>query len=187
MKKVVFLLAFILTVSSGFSQKRKRMQQANNMSPEQRTTLAVKKLTLTLDLDKSQARKVHNLYSKMAKIRMEKGQKMRKDGMEKREQMMKIKKASKDRADYKERVKKAIKEGKLKKEDLGRRGMKRKVPNFDAQNKALDHMIAMQSEMKKILTKEQYAKYKKMQKHRMKTAKHKIKKHKKAKRMKKSR
>ena len=186
MKKIVFLLAFILTVSSGFSQKRKRMQQANNMSPEQRTTLAVKKLTLTLDLDKNQAKKVHNLYSKMAKARMGKRQEMRKEGMAKREEMMKIKKASKNRADFKKRIEKAIKEGKLKKEDLGRKRM-RKGPDFDAQNKALDHMIAMQSEMKKILTKEQYTKYKKMQKHRVKTAKHKIKKHKKAKRMKKSR
>jgi hypothetical protein len=46
-------------------------------------------------------------------------------------------------------------------------------------------MIALQSEMKKILTKEQYAKFKKMKKRRIKSAKHKVKKHKMAKRVKK--
>ena len=34
MKKVIFLLAFILTVSSGFSQKKKRVHQADTMTPE---------------------------------------------------------------------------------------------------------------------------------------------------------
>lgn len=64
------------------------------------------------------------------------------------------------------------KEGKLKKEQLAKMKKRRKRgPNFEAQNTALDHMIAMQSEMKKILTKEQYEKFKKMKKHRVKSVK----------------
>ena len=172
MKKVLFLLAIIFTTSSAFSQKGKRMHQANNMTLEQRTTLAVKKLTLALELDKKQAKKIEALYSKMAKNRMEKGQKMRKESMVKREKMMKIKKASKDRADFKRRVEKAVKDGELKKEDL--RMQRRRKTNFDAQNKALDHMIALQSEMKKILTPEQFEKFKKMKKRRVKSAKNKM-------------
>ena len=176
MKKIALVLAFIFTVSAGFSQQRKRMvRKTDQMSTEQRTTLAVKKLTLALDLDKSQAKKIHKLYSKRAKVRMEKGAKMKKEGMVKREKMMKIRKASKDKGDYKQRVKKAIEKGEIKREDL--RGMKRSVRvrkgggDFDSANKALDRMIAHQSEMKKILTKEQYATYKKMQKNRVKAAK----------------
>lgn len=177
MKKVLFLLAIIFTTSSAFSQKRKRMYQANNLTSKQRTTLAVKKLTLALELDKKQAKKVAVLFNKMAKNRLEKGQKMRKESMEKREKLMKIKKASKDRADFKRRVEKAVKNGELKKEDL--RMQRRRKPNFEAQNKALDQMIALQSEMKKILTPEQFEKYKKMKKRRVKSAKHKMDKRKK--------
>ena len=168
MKKIIFLLVFILTVSSGFSQKRKRVHQANHMTSEQRTILTVKKLTLALDLDRNQAKKVAVLFTKMAKKRKAKGQKVKKEMMVKREKMMKERK-----------------EGKLKKEHKGKMRVKRRGQNFDAQNKALDHMIALQSEMKKILTKEQYARFKKMKKRRIKSAKHKVKKHKIAKRMKK--
>ena len=167
MKKVIFLLAFILTVSSGFSQKRKRVHQADTMTPEQRTTLAVKKMTLALDLDRNQAKKVAAVFTKMSKKRMAKGQKVRKERMVKREKMMKERK-----------------EGKRMKEHKGKMRVKRKGQNFDAQNNALDHMIALQSEMKKILTKEQYAKFKKMKKRRVKVAKHKIKEHKMKKRVK---
>lgn len=175
MKKVVFLLACILTVSSGFSQERKRVHQANHMTPEQRTTLAVKKMTLALDLDKNQAKKVAALFTKMSKKRIAKVQQVRKEGMMKRDKTMKLKKAAKKR--------------KLSKEDIGkmRKVRKKRGSSFDAQNKALDRKIAMQSEMKKILTKDQYTTYKKMHKHRMKTAKQRVKKHKKEIRAKRSR
>lgn len=114
MKKILFLLAFVLTVSSGFSQKRKRMHRADNMTPEQRTTLAVKKLTLALDLDKSQAKKVKALYTKMAKKRMA-NRKVRKDkNADARMELAKIKKNSKNKEDFKKQVKVAIKEGKIK-------------------------------------------------------------------------
>jgi hypothetical protein len=185
MKKVALLLAFIFTVSSGFSQQRKKMRKAEHMTPEQRTTLTVKKLTLALDLDKAQARKVKALYEKMSKERTKMMKERRDNSMEKREKLMKIKKSSKDNADFKRKVEKAIKEGKLKKEDLRR--TKRRRPNYEAQNKALDHMIALQTEMKKILTKEQYEKFKKLKKRRMHSAKDKMRKVKKKRRVKKSR
>jgi hypothetical protein len=44
----------------------------------------------------------------------------------------------------------------------------RRDANFEAKNKHLDHMITLQNRMKKILTKEQYETYKKMEKHRVK-------------------
>lgn len=182
MKKIIFLLAFILTVSSGFSQKRKRMHKADNMTAEQRTTLAVKKLTLALDLDKNQAKKVTTLYTEMAKKRM-KFRKKRKNAKADSDILIaKIKKNSNSKEDFKKQVKKAIKDGKLKKEDF--RKMRKRGLSFEEKNKALDHMITLQNKMKKILTKEQYEKFKKMKKHRVKSAKHKMKKHKMAKRVK---
>lgn len=65
--------------------------------------------------------------------------------------------------------------------------MRKRGRSFEAKNKALDHMIAMQNEMKKILTKEQYEKFKKLKKRKIKSAKHKMKKHKMAKRHKRAR
>ena len=51
------------------------MHQANNMTPEQRTTLAVKKMTLALDLDKSQAKKVAVFLLKWLKKEWQKDRK----------------------------------------------------------------------------------------------------------------
>ena len=182
MKKAAFLLAFLLTVSAGFSQQRKRMaKKADHMTLKQRTTLAVKKLTLTLDLSSDQAKKITSLYTKMGKQKMEKMKKVKAKNAQTREKIAKIKKASKDKADFKMRVQKAVKKGELKKEDLGKM-RRRRGGDFDSKNQALDHMIAFQNSMKKILTKEQYQKFKKLKMHRAKTAKHKVKKHKKMKR-----
>jgi hypothetical protein len=157
MKKAAFLLAFILIVSSGFSQQKEKAPQENQMTPKQRTTLAVKKLTLALDLDTNQIEKVTTLFTQMSKKKMVKGQKVRKERMVKREKMMKIRKE--------------IQEGKLKREDVAKMRKRRKDSNFDTQNNALDHLISMQNEMKKILTKEQFTTYKKIQKHKVKKRK----------------
>ena len=54
MKNIAFALAFILTVSAGYSQQRKRMAKADTMTPEQRVTLSVKRMALQLDLSKDQ-------------------------------------------------------------------------------------------------------------------------------------
>ncbi|WKD84974.1 hypothetical protein KCTC32516_00311 [Polaribacter huanghezhanensis] len=162
MKKIAFALAFILTASAGFSQQRKRMAKADMMTPEQRATLSVKRMALQLDLTKDQTQKITALYTEMGTQRKVKGDQMRKEAMASRDKIAKIKKESKDRADFKEKVGKAIKSGELKKEGLKRRRGKR--VDFDTANKALDNRIEFQAKMKKILSPEQYEKFTKLQK-----------------------
>lgn len=166
MKKLALALALIFTVSAGFSQQRKRMARNNNMTPEQRATLTAKKLTLQLDLSKDQTRKITALYTKMAKERKAKGDKMKKGAMASKAKLAKIKKQSKNNADFKERVQKELKAGRLQKEDVAllRRGRGRAKVDFDTANKALDNRIEFQSKMKKILSPEQYQKFTKIQK-----------------------
>jgi len=171
MKKVAFVFVFIFIVSAGFSQQRKRMDKADNMTPEQRVTLSVKKMALQLDLSKDQTQKITALYTDTAKQRKVKGDKMRNDAIASRGKLANIKKESKDNADFKERVGKAIKSGELKKEDDNR--MRRKV-DFDTANDALDNRIEFQSKMKKVLTPEQYKKFTKLQKRKVINAKKKM-------------
>ncbi|GEM_PF-982120 len=171
MKKVAFVFVFIFIVSAGFSQQRKRMDKADNMTPEQRVTLSVKKMALQLDLSKDQTQKITALYTDTAKQRKVKGDKMRNDAIASRGKLANIKKESKDNADFKERVGKAIKSGELKKEDVNR--MRRKV-DFDTANDALDNRIEFQSKMKKVLTPEQYKKFTKLQKRKVINAKKKM-------------
>lgn len=172
MKKIAFLLVCIFTTTIGFSQKRK-MHKAELMTAEQRATLTAKKLTLALDLNEAQAKKVKALYTKMGKEKMMKRQKMRKEHMKKREKLMKIRKQSKDQEDFKRKLEKAIKEGKIEKRDV--KEMRRRKSSFEARNRALDHMITMQKEMKKILTKEQFEEYKKLKKHKAHKARKRVK------------
>jgi len=171
MKKVAFVFVFIFIVSAGFSQQRKRMDKADNMTPEQRVTLSVKKMALQLDLSKDQTQKITALYTDTAKQRKVKGDKIRNDAIASRGKLANIKKESKDNADFKERVGKAIKSGELKKEDVNR--MRRKV-DFDTANDALDNRIEFQSKMKKVLTPEQYKKFTKLQKRKVINAKKKM-------------
>lgn len=173
MKKIAFTLAFIFTVSAGFSQQRKRMAKVDTMTLEQRATLSAKKMALQLDLTKDQTKKITALYTEMGKQRKEKGDKMRKEAMASRAKLAKIKKESKDNADFKVRVGKAIKSGELKKEDatLMRRGRGRTKIDFDTANEALDNRIEFQSKMKNILTPEQYQKFTKLQKRKVGKAK----------------
>ena len=173
MKKVALVLAFIFTVSAGFSQQRKRMAKKNNMTPEQRATLSAKKLTLQLDLSKDQTRKITALYKDMAKERRAKGDKMKKDAMASKAKLAKIKKNSKNNADFKARVQKELKAGRLQKEDVAllRRGRGKAKMDFETANKALDNRIAFQTKMKKILSPEQYQKFSKLQKRKVGKAK----------------
>ncbi len=168
MKKIALVLAFIFTVSAGYSQQRKRMGRVDSMTPEQRATLSVKRMALQLDLSKDQTTKITALYTEMGKQRKVKGDQMRKDAMASKTKLAKIKKESKDNADFKEKVEKAIKSGELKKGDLNK--MRRRV-DFDSANKALDNRIEFQSKMKNILTPEQYEKFTKLQKRKMGDAK----------------
>jgi protein CpxP len=171
MKKIAFALAFILTASAGFSQQRKRMGKADMMTPEQRATLTVKRMALQLDLTKDQTQKITALYTEMGTQRKVKGDQMRKDALASRAKLAKIKKESKDKADFKERMGRAIKSGELKKEDVKR--MRRRV-DFDTANTALDNRIEFQAKMKKILNPEQYEKFTKLQKRKIGKAKKKM-------------
>jgi len=168
MKKIAFALAFILSVSAGFSQQRKRMAKADKMTPEQRAILAVKKMALQLDLTKDQTKKITALYTEIGIQRKVKGDQMKKEALASRTKLAKIKKESKDKANFKQRIEKAIKSGELKKEDIKR--MRRRV-DFDTANNALDNRIEFQAKMKKILSPEQYKKFTKLQKRKFAKAK----------------
>jgi len=174
MKKLASILllvfAFTFTAQAQRGQRGDKMRKMERMTPEQKVTLTVKRLTLKLDLTKDQAKKVSTLFSKMSKNRMAKVRKMKKSHGETRAKLAKVKKGSKDNADFKKKVAKLVKEGKIKREDLGK--MRKRGGDFNTQNQALDHQIAFQNSMKKILTKEQYEKFKKLKKHRVKKSKH---------------
>ena len=184
MKNIAFVLAFLLTVSAGYSQQRKRMAKADVMTPEQRATLSVKRMALQLDLSKDQTTKITALYTEMGKQRKVKGDQMRKEALASRTKLAELKKNSKDNADFKEKVEKAIKSGKLTKEDVAR--MKRARVDFNTANEALDNRIEFQAKMKQILSPEQYGKFRKLQKNRMGKAKGKMAKERKMKNRKKT-
>lgn len=88
MKKLIVLAALVIS-SATFGQenhrekrehhKKGRMEMMKDLSPEQMTTLRTKKLTLALDLTKTQQNKMHALHLENAKAK--------KDQMKKREQL----------------------------------------------------------------------------------------------------
>ena len=88
MKKLIVLAALVIS-SVTFGQenhrekrehhKKGKMEMMKDLSPEQMATLRTKKLTLALDLTKTQQNKMHALHLENAKAR--------KDQMKKREQL----------------------------------------------------------------------------------------------------
>ena len=118
---LVLVFAFILSANS--QQKRKRFQK-EKMSVEQASTLAVKKMTLHLELTDAQQKKILPLI----KAQME----------DRRANMKKFK------------------EHKEKKEKIS------SDDRYKMANKKLDKQIEFQKEMKSILNKEQYEKFKKV-------------------------
>ncbi|MDG2194742.1 MAG: hypothetical protein P8K77_07875 [Polaribacter sp.] len=82
MKKIAGILAFVLafTVSTQ-AQKgehhKKRMHKGNNLTVEQKTTLAVKRLALTLDLSNAQMQKIKPLIAKQMSERAAMHKKMK--------------------------------------------------------------------------------------------------------------
>lgn len=88
MKKLIVLAALVIS-SVTFGQenhrekrehhKKGRMEMMKDLSPEQMATLRTKKMTLALDLTKTQQNKMHALHLENAKAR--------KDQMKKREQL----------------------------------------------------------------------------------------------------
>lgn len=177
MKNTINILIFVFALSiSAQAQRTNRGQIAEKMTPEQLTTLAAKKLTLQLDLTAAQTKKVSAIYLKIANDRAEMASKRKAENDATKAEMFKIKKESKDQAEYKANLAKAIKEGKIKRSDF--RANNRKL-DFNTANKALDAQIAFQNEMKTILSPEQFVKFKKIQQSKKRSIKDKLAKHKK--------
>ena len=165
---LVVVFAFTFTAQA---QRPNRAQMGSNLTPEQRTTLAVKKMALQLDLTKDQMKKVSDLYAVKGKERAAMVQKIMKERAGTRTELAKIKTESKDQADFKRRVASAVKDGKIQKGSMQRM---RPVADFESQNKALDAQLDFQNKMQKILTPVQYEKFKKMRNGKMKMAKNKM-------------
>lgn len=68
MKKVIAILVAVLSISTAQAQRGKK-GDFEKMTPEQRTELAVKKMTLKLDLTPSQANQVKPLLLEQSKER----------------------------------------------------------------------------------------------------------------------
>lgn len=181
MKNILFLVAFLLTATAGFSQKRKQLQRVNSVKLEQRNKLAVKKLTLQLDLNQRQAKRVKALMKELSTERMTRQLKARKMRLQQREKRITLRKESKDVADFRRKVQREIVKGHLNKQQARKMKRRRLANSFEAKSHALDHMIAMRKGMKTILTEAQFTRYKKLQLRRMRVAKHNIKKAKKMK------
>ena len=181
MKNILCLVAFLLTVSTGFSQKRKQLKRVDLVQLEQRRTLAVKKLTLQLDLNKRQASSVEALMKELSTERMNRRIAERKANMQQREKLMTLRKESNSEAEFRKSVQEELENGNLNR-PLTEKMRKRKLSNnFEAKNRALDHMIAMRKGMKNILNETQYEAYKKIQLRNMRVAKQKMEKAKKMK------
>ncbi|ARV16265.1 hypothetical protein [Polaribacter sp. SA4-12] len=82
MKKIVSILVLVIAVTFTTQAQKKRGERGSNLTAEQHTTLAVKKMTLALDLSAKQQREIKPLLmAKMAerKASMEKRKEARKN------------------------------------------------------------------------------------------------------------
>jgi len=114
---LVVLLAFSFTAEA---QRTNRARMGSNMSPEQRSTLTAKRMALQLDLSKDQINKVAKLFEEKAKQRAEAAHERAKKVADTRIKIAKIKKDSKDNADFKKRVAAEEKNGKMQRRGAAR-------------------------------------------------------------------
>ncbi|WP_233861211.1 hypothetical protein [Tenacibaculum piscium] len=145
MKKIitvlVFAIGFTLTTQAQHGKRNHANKENEKLTVAQKTTLAVKKMALKLDLTASQQREITPLLAdKIAK---------RKENHQKR---------------------KAIKKSGEKRNELSANEI------FDKKNDHLNTQIAFKAKMKRILNKEQYERFEKMN-HRKKHNGRKNKKH----------
>ena len=160
LKRIITFTAIVFLVAvSANAQKKTRTQRNISINSEQRAILSVKKLTLQLDLTKEQTKKVSRLYTETAKRRtaIAKRKKAKNDASKKA--LLKIRKESKSKEDYRAKLGKAIKDGKIKRTDLTRANRR---ADFETQNQSLDVQIDFQRKMKTILNVEQYKKFKRL-------------------------
>ncbi|WP_196886542.1 hypothetical protein [Aureivirga sp. CE67] len=145
MKKLIAIIVLLVTVTvSAQDKKPHHKHKKADFTPEQQAIIKTKKMTLALDLNKSQQDKILKINTDLAHERAE------------------------NKAKWKENKAKGIKLTDDQK--------------FELINTKLDKQIAIQNEMKDILSQEQFEQWKKVKKKMFKERKHKaakIKKHKK--------
>lgn len=141
MKKVVATLVLVFAVAFTTQAQRGKKGDFEKLSVAQKTDLAVKKMTLRLDLSPAQQNQIRPLLA---------------------EQM--TKRAAKH-AEFKKMKESGKKREKISAEE-----------RYKKQSERLDEMIAFKTDMKRILTPEQFAKFEKGAKRKMGKRKHKMKK-----------
>ncbi|WP_196891847.1 hypothetical protein [Aureivirga marina] len=150
MKRIIAIIVLLVTVTvSAQEKKQQKRSHKADFTPEQQAIIKTKKMTLALDLNKSQQDKILRINTEIAK----------------------------ERATMKAQWKENKAEGKKLTDD----------EKFNLINAKLDRQIAVQNEMKDILSKEQFEKWRKMSHKYAKARKHKAKKIKKHKKMEKVR
>ena len=127
----ILVLAFAFTLSA--QAQKKRNDKRPELSIEQQTNLAIKQMTLTLDLSEKQQNQITPVMTAQAASK--------KTAMEKRREMRKNK--TKPTADE----------------------------IYEMKSKFLDNQIAFKNSMKEILNEEQFEKFQKMAKRKMKKGK----------------
>ena len=137
MKNLVKIIVLVFAFTFTAQAQKKRENRASKLTIEQQTTLAVKKMTLALDLSDKQQQQIKPIV--MAKMT--------------------------DRQAFIENRKVAKENNEKPTSDQ----------IFAIKNKQLDNQIIIKNSIKNILNKEQFERFEKMQKNRMRMAKHKMK------------
>lgn len=133
MKQFASILVLVFAFTLSAQAQKKRNEKRPELSIEQQTNLAIKQMTLTLDLSEKQQNQITPIMTAQAASK--------KNAMEKRREMRKNK--TKPTADE----------------------------IYEMKSKFLDNQIAFKNSMKEILNEEQFEKFQKMAKRKMKKGK----------------
>ena len=133
MKQFACILVLVFAFTLSAQAQKKRNEKRPELSIEQQTNLAIKQMTLTLDLSEKQQNQITPIMTAQAASK--------KTAMEKRREMRKNK--TKPTADE----------------------------IYEMKSKFLDNQIAFKNSMKEILNEEQFEKFQKMAKRKMKKGK----------------
>lgn len=133
MKQFASILVLVFAFTLSAQAQKKRNEKRPDLSIEQQTNLAIKQMTLTLDLSEKQQNQITPIMTAQAASK--------KTAMEKRREMRKNK--TKPTADE----------------------------IYEMKSKFLDNQIAFKNSMKEILNEEQFEKFQKMAKRKMKKGK----------------
>lgn len=133
MKQFASILVLVFAFTLSAQAQKKRNEKRPELTIEQQTNLAIKQMTLTLDLSEKQQNQITPIMTAQAASK--------KTAMEKRREMRKNK--TKPTADE----------------------------IYEMKSKFLDNQIAFKNSMKEILNEEQFEKFQKMAKRKMKKGK----------------